>query len=158
MKISIITANFNTKRYIEDCIRSVISQRAEGVDVEYLVIDAVSTDGSLDIIRKYEKDIDVLVVEKDAGPADAINKGLARATGDVVAWLNSDDQYFPGALRRVMKTMEANPGKALCFGHCPIIQGDVLSSVQPFHNTVHKLYFSAGNVFPAVCGCECRLD
>lgn len=121
MKISIITANFNTKRYIEDCIRSVISQRTEGVDVEYLVIDAVSTDGSLEIIKKYERDIDVLVVEKDTGPADAINKGLARATGDVIAWLNSDDLYFPGALKRVMQTMEAYPGKALCFGHCPII-------------------------------------
>lgn len=121
MKISVITANYNKKQFLEECIKSVIRQRTDGVDVEYLVIDANSTDGSLDIIRRYEKDINALVVEKDKGPTDAINKGLKRASGDLVAWLNSDDFYFPGALQRVAQAMEANPAKALCFGHCPIV-------------------------------------
>jgi glycosyltransferase involved in cell wall biosynthesis len=89
--------------------------------VEYIIVDGGSTDRSLDIIDRYRMDISRVIHEKDEGPADAINKGLHAAAGDLLAWLNSDDLYFPGALKRVVGEMSRHPGKALCFGHCPIV-------------------------------------
>lgn len=121
MRVSVVTPNYNGERFIEKTIRSVLSQRESGVDVEYIVVDGGSTDRSPDIIDRYRKDISKVIREKDEGPADAINKGLRAATGDLCAWLNSDDFYFPGALKRVVEEMSRHPGKALCFGHCPIV-------------------------------------
>jgi len=121
MKISVITPNFNGERFLEETIRSVISQRNADVDIEYIFVDGKSTDKSPDIINKYLNGITCVISEKDTGPANAINKGLRKATGDIVCWLGSDDRYYPGALKRVVETMRANPEKALCFGHCPIV-------------------------------------
>lgn len=121
MKFSIITANKNGGRFLEEAIRSIISQRESGIDLEYIVIDGGSTDDSLKIIRGFEKDISHIISEPDRGPVSAINKGLQIASGEVVAWLNADDRYHPGALKRVTETMTEHPPKALCFGACPII-------------------------------------
>lgn len=121
MKISIITANYNGERFIEQTLKSVISQRDAGVDLEYIVVDGRSSDRSMEIIGKYRGQIDKVICEKDNGAFDAINKGLALATGDVLGWLNSDDLYEPGALKRVVEVMEKEKDCALCFGHCPII-------------------------------------
>ena len=124
MKFSVITPNWNGERFIEKTIRSVIAQRDEGVDVEYIVVDGGSTDGSIEIIRKLQAHISTFISEPDRGPASAINKGLNIATGDVVAWLNADDRYHPGALTRVAEAMAAAPQAALGFGHCPIVNED----------------------------------
>jgi glycosyltransferase involved in cell wall biosynthesis len=121
MKFSIVTPNFNGEKFLEEALRSVLAQRAEGLDVEYIVVDGGSTDGSMDIVERYRSGISTVISEKDDGPADAISKGLSRATGDVLAWLNSDDYYYPGALARVAEAMESSPGSTLCFGHCPIV-------------------------------------
>ena len=121
VKISVVTPNYNGGAYLEETIRSVLRQKEEGVDLEYIVVDGGSTDGSLDIIESHRDGIDILVCEKDSGPADAINKGFGRSSGDILAWLGADDIYYPGALKRVVETMEASPGKTLCFGHCPIV-------------------------------------
>jgi len=121
VKVSVVTPNFNGERFIEEAIRSVLSQRERGVDVEYIIVDGGSTDRSLEIIERYRHGISRLLVEKDDGPADAINKGLALAAGDVLAWLNADDFFFPGALKRVVDVMSLHPDNALCFGHCPIV-------------------------------------
>lgn len=121
MKISVITPNFNGGRFLEEAIQSVVSQRKDGAEVEYILVDGKSTDKSPDIIHKYLNDISCVISEKDTGPANAINKGLRKATGDIVCWLGADDRYYPGALKRVAEVMEANPDKALCFGHCPIV-------------------------------------
>lgn len=121
MRISIITANYNGDRFLEQTIRSVLEQRTAGVDMEYIVVDGQSTDGSREIIDRYRADIDRIVIEPDEGPFDAINKGLSMATGDLLGWLNGDDVYRPNALKRVADAMAAAPDKALCFGHCPII-------------------------------------
>ncbi len=121
MKISVVMANYNGEKFLEESLKSVISQREDGVDLEFIVMDGASTDGSTGILKKYERDIDVLVSEKDDGPADAIAKGLRKATGDVVCWLNADDCYYPGALKRVAEAMESHPDRAICFGHCPIV-------------------------------------
>jgi len=91
MKISIITIAYNSAETIEDTIRSVVTQ--DHPDVEYIVVDGGSSDGTLEIISRYKKDIAMIVSEKDRGIYDAMNKGVRMATGDVVGILNSDDFY-----------------------------------------------------------------
>jgi glycosyltransferase len=91
MKISVITAVYNNENTIENAIKSVLSQTHN--DIEYIVIDGVSTDKTLDIVKKYEEKIDTIVSEKDAGIYDALNKGIKKATGDIVCFLHSDDMY-----------------------------------------------------------------
>jgi len=121
MKFTIITTNKNGRRFLEETIRSVISQKGSGVDLEYIVIDGGSTDDSLEIIRHYEQDISQIISEPDRGPVSAINKGLRLASGEIVAWLNADDRYHPGALKKVAQVMAAHPKRALYFGSCRII-------------------------------------
>lgn len=121
MKFSIITPNFNGARFLEETIVSVLAQRKDGVDLEYIVVDGGSTDGSLAIIEKYRHEISRLIVEKDKGPAEAINKGFALASGDVVAWLNADDLYQSDCLKRVADCFAEDEKIAFCFGGCPII-------------------------------------
>ena len=89
MKVSIITVTLNSARFLEDCIRSVIQQ--DHPDIEHIVIDGGSTDGTLDIINKYKNHISYWVSEKDNGMYDAMNKGMRKATGDIIGTLNSDD-------------------------------------------------------------------
>jgi glycosyltransferase involved in cell wall biosynthesis len=126
MKFTIITPNKNGDRFLEETILSVISQKGSGVDLEYIVIDGGSTDDSLEIIGRYEKDIAQIITEPDRGPVAAINKGLRLASGEIIAWLNADDRYHPGALKRVAETMSAHPNRALCFGACRIIDEEGL--------------------------------
>ena len=89
--------------------------------MEYIIIDGGSTDGSLEIINRYRPSLSHFISEPDNGPADALNKGLGMASGEVVAWLNADDCYFPGALKRVAEFMNTFPDIAFCFGRCPIV-------------------------------------
>lgn len=121
MKISVITPNFNGERFLEESLKSVQSQSRPGVEIEHIVIDGGSRDGSLAILDRYRAGLSHLVSERDEGPASAINKGFRLASGDLVTWLNADDRYRPGALERVARVMRDHPRRALCFGHCPII-------------------------------------
>ena len=124
MKFSIITPNFNGAPHLAECLESIRSQACEGVEVEQIVMDGGSTDGSLEVIGRFRNSLAHVASGKDDGPADAINKGFARATGDIVAWLNADDLYRPGALARVARCFESDPRLALCFGRCDIIDAD----------------------------------
>lgn len=126
MKVSIITPNFNGERFIEKTIASVLAQREPGVEIEYIVVDGASRDRSLEIIQQYRDRIDLVISEPDHGPASAINKGLRRASGDLIGWLNADDLYHPGALRRAVAAMAQHPDAALCFGRCRVINEEGL--------------------------------
>lgn len=118
-KISIITPSFNQAKFIERTIQSVIDQ--DYPNLEYLIIDGGSTDGSVDIIRKFERNIDYWVSEKDGGQAHAINKGLERATGDILAYINSDDFYVEGAFAGVADHFIRNPQVDLIHGRCRVV-------------------------------------
>lgn len=110
-KISVITPSFNQAQYIAETIESVLSQ--DYPHLEYIVIDGGSTDGSAEIIRRHDSRLADWISEPDRGQAHAINKGFARCTGDLVAWLNSDDVYLPGALRAVGEAYAANSGRII---------------------------------------------
>lgn len=122
-RISIVTPSLNQGAYLERTIRSVLDQ-AGPFELEYLVQDGGSTDGTPDLLRRYEGRLRYRV-ERDAGQADAVNRGLRTATGDVVGWLNSDDLLYPGALARVTAAFAAHPEALWVHGRCEIVdEGD----------------------------------
>jgi glycosyltransferase len=102
--ISIITVSYNAAATIEETILSVINQDYD--NIEYIIIDGGSTDGTLDIIRKYEDKIAYWVSEKDYGLYHAMNKGIERTNGDIIGMINADDYYYVGAISKVIKTFE----------------------------------------------------
>ncbi|MCI5190041.1 MAG: glycosyltransferase [Candidatus Electrothrix sp. AS4_5] len=121
MRFSIITPNYNGERFLEQTLQSVINQAGDNIELEYIVIDGGSTDDSHEILQRYHDDIAHTVIEPDTGPANAINKGLRLATGDVLAWLNADDIYYPRTLERVAQALACRADAAFCFGNCPIV-------------------------------------
>jgi len=112
--LSIITPSYNQAAFLEKTIQSVLTQ--EGAAIEYIVVDGGSTDGSLEIIQRFANELAWWVSEPDAGQAQAINKGLAQAHGEYVAWLNSDDLYLPGAAAGAVRALEDNPSAGMVFG------------------------------------------
>jgi glycosyltransferase involved in cell wall biosynthesis len=121
-RISVITPSFNQAAYLERTIRSVLDQGY--VDIEYIIIDGGSTDGSLDIIRKYADRLAYWVSEPDRGQAHAINKGLARATGEWVGWQNSDDVFYPSAFQQLAQRANLQPNAELIIGNMNLIDLD----------------------------------
>ena len=117
--VSIITPSYNQVRYLEETILSVLGQ--DYPHVEYIIIDGGSTDGSLETIRRYEPHLSGWVSEPDRGQTDALNKGFARASGELLAWLNSDDTYLPGAVRQAVEAYQENPAAAMIYGEANLI-------------------------------------
>ncbi len=133
MKISIITTNYNTEKYLERTINSVLNQKGD-FELEYIITDGASTDKSIDIIKKYDKEVKEAkwgkhiaynyISEKDKGQSDGINKGLKMATGDIVAFLNADDLYTEGALEQIIEYFKDNPDCMWLTGYHRVIDED----------------------------------
>ncbi len=125
-RISIVTPSYNQASFLEETIRSVLLQGYP--DLEYIVIDGGSNDGSADTIRKYQDWLTFWVSEPDDGQADAINKGFAMSTGDNLAWLNSDDTYEPGSLLAVAECFARHPEAQLVYGDLKLtdLEGKVI--------------------------------
>lgn len=114
-RISLVTPSFQMARVLETTIRSVLSQDYPGL--EYIVMDGGSTDGSAEIIERYASELAHAQSEPDGGQTHAIHAGLARATGDVLGWLNADDLLLPGALHAVGRWFADNPGAPFVVSH-----------------------------------------
>jgi glycosyltransferase involved in cell wall biosynthesis len=117
--VSIVTPSFNQAAFLEETICSVLNQDYE--NLEYIIVDGGSTDGSLEIIQKYADRLTWWVSEPDRGQTDAINKGFARATGDIVAWLNSDDTYLDGAISEAAAFLKSHPEFGAVYGDANLI-------------------------------------
>ncbi len=122
MKISIVTLSFNQGRFLEDALRSVVDQ--QGVDLDYIVVDPGSGDDSRSIIERYRSRLSATVFERDDGPADGLNNGFARATGDIYGFLNADDILRPGALAEVAQAFERHPDADVISGNGHIVDTD----------------------------------
>ena len=134
-RITIVTPSYNQGSSIEQTIKSIIMQNYP--NLEYIIIDGGSTDGTVDIIRKYQLYLTYWVTEKDNGQSHAINKGWRRATGELVTWLNSDDYLEDGALQRVAQVYKDHQNEfiGLIYGRAKVIsaEGETLATIgEPF--------------------------
>ncbi len=146
-KISIVTPSFNQGRFIEKTILSVVDQ--DYPNWEYIIIDGGSTDESVEIIKKYEKHLAFWVSEADRGQSHAINKGFERATGDIYCWLNSDDWYYPGALKAAAETFVLNSGSGTLVGAGDMVNeaGDILLHVSRSEVSLTTIFNWCDNYF-----------
>lgn len=138
MKVSIITVSFNSAKTIEDTIRSVLSQ--DYPQIEYIVVDGGSSDATVDIIRKYQDRIGAWISEKDQGMYDAMNKGIALASGDVIGILNSDDIYMSNhVVTELMNKMNSEQAQ--------VVFADLILVDQYNQNNVLR-YYNSGHFHP----------
>jgi len=105
--VTVITPSYQQGRYLEETIRSVLDQ--DYAHIEYMVIDGASKDETVSILQRYDKQLAYWCSEPDHGQTDAINKGFARAKGEILAWINSDDTYNPGAIREAVAYLNEHP-------------------------------------------------
>jgi glycosyltransferase involved in cell wall biosynthesis len=130
VQISVVTPSYNQARYLERTIRSILDQ--DYPNVEYIVMDGGSTDGSVEILERYGDRL-TWRSERDGGQTDAINKGLAVATGEILSYVNSDDVVLPGAFRTVVDAYRRNPGAGLIYGNGYFCDADD-RYLRPYHN------------------------
>jgi len=132
LKVSVITPSYNQGAFIEETINSVLNQ--DYPNIEYIIIDGGSTDNTLNIIKSYEDQISYWHSGPDSGQSSAINKGFIRSSGDIIAWLNSDDLYLPGAVSEIVRTFHDNSDAVVVSGTCNITDenGILKSQKSPF--------------------------
>ena len=118
-RVSIVTISFNQASFLERAIRSVLEQ--DYPDIEYIVVDPGSTDGSRDIIERYRSRISKIMFEPDAGPANGLNNGFAVASGEIFGYINSDDAFLPGAISKAVKAFQDRPQADVIYAHSYII-------------------------------------
>lgn len=153
MKISIVTISFNQKKYLRECIDSVLEQKE--CEVEYIVVDPGSTDGSRELIESYGDRI-VKVFDSDSGPADGLHKGFSHATGGIYGFINSDDYYLPNALSKVKEFFDCRNTNCFmtgqgysedAFGIRTPIAPSILSAREMLHRSA--VVFQQSTFFPA---------
>ena len=137
--VSIVTPSFNQGKYLEATILSVLEQ--DYPNIQYFIMDGGSSDESVEVIHKYERKLAGWVSEKDKGQTDAINKGFSRSTGGILAWLNSDDTYQPGAVRDAVETLKSQPGIGMVYGDANFINetGKVIGRFPAAQTDLKKL-------------------
>ncbi|MEQ8164962.1 MAG: glycosyltransferase family 2 protein, partial [Alphaproteobacteria bacterium] len=144
MKISIVTISYNQAPFLARALNSVAEQ--DHPDIEYIVVDPGSTDGSREIIRQYADRIAVLIDEPDEGPADGLKKGFARVTGDVCGYINADDALLPGALARVAAEFAARPEVDVISGHGYVVDGTGRVLARRRSDRFHPWLYAYGGV------------
>jgi len=145
-RVSVVTPSYNQAQFIEETIRSVLLQGYP--DLEYIVIDGGSADGSVEIIRKYERWLGRWVSEPDRGQSHALNKGFEAATGEFVGWLNSDDLYTPGAVGRAVRPFVSRREVGAVYGDAFVIDaaGKQIGHIQALEMDLGELLL--GNYIP----------
>jgi glycosyltransferase involved in cell wall biosynthesis len=118
-RVSIVTPSYNQGKFIEETIRSVLLQGY--VNLEYIIIDGGSTDQTVELVKRYEPWLAYWVSEPDRGQSHAINKGLRRASGEIIAYLNSDDLYLPGTIRQAVQFLSGNEEGDIVYGDCRVV-------------------------------------
>lgn len=129
VRISIVTPSYNQGDYLEETIESVLSQGIPGL--EYIIMDGGSTDQSVEIIRKYEKHLAYWQSQPDGGQTHAILEGFRRSSGQVLAWINSDDSYEPGTLAKVKREFESDPQLQFLYGDYSLLFQDGRKVAKP---------------------------
>ncbi|MDD3472006.1 MAG: glycosyltransferase family 2 protein [Syntrophaceae bacterium] len=144
-KISIVTPSFNQGQFIEETIRSVLLQGYP--NLEFIIIDGGSTDNSTEIIKRYESWLAYWISEPDRGQSHAINKGIEKATGEILFWLNSDDLVLPGTLNRVADLFKIYPDVDIISGQARVIDenGDVIGKLKSYYESWKELITNPGN-------------
>jgi glycosyltransferase involved in cell wall biosynthesis len=139
VKFSVVTISYNQVRFLERAILSVLTQK--GVEFEYIIVDPGSTDGSREIIERYRNAFAHLIFEKDYGPADGLNKALARVSGDFFVYINSDDELLPDALSKMAAALSKDPRLDVVYSNGRVLDAD--------GNFVRRVY-SARRFTPAL--------
>jgi len=153
-KISVITPSFNQGAFIEKTINSVLAQNYP--NLELIVIDGGSTDNTIEILKKYDKYLTYWISEPDSGQSNAINKGMALSTGEILTWLNSDDYFLPNSLLRFAELFQQNPdiGAVVGSGRAVDLSGKEIYFDTPLPEINLKSlfsWFSGGNIFQPSC-------
>ncbi len=148
-KISIVTPSFNQARFLEQCILSVLEQ--DYSNIEYIIMDGGSTDGSVEIIQKYSHRLAYWVSEPDGGQSAAINKGLRRVTGDIWGWMNSDDWYSPGAISKAVDYLLQHSETDIVYGDCNwvSVKGEFLRRQNPHTFSYSKFVIEMNDYIPS---------
>jgi glycosyltransferase involved in cell wall biosynthesis len=120
--VSIVTPSYNQVQFLGKTIQSVLNQEYE--NLEYIIVDGGSSDGSLELIKTFENNLSGWVSEPDSGQSEAINKGFELAKGDILAWLNSDDLYYPWAVKRAVEGLTSHPEVGMVYGDTDLIDED----------------------------------
>jgi len=146
VKVSIVTISFNQAAFLERALQSVLAQTHP--DIEYIVVDPGSSDGSREIIDRYRHSLASVVLEPDAGPPDGLNRGFARATGDIFGYLNADDVLLPHAVADAAEAFREHPDADVVYGHGYVVD-ETDTILRRFHSTRYTLWrtaYGAANV------------